>query len=212
MNKQKIIKYILIAIPLLFLAKCGVESTIYSANKIPEINPNPMHKMRVHGKFPFEDANLSFTIGYVNNNQKCDDTNWLAGTRFPQKREATFPAKIKNGIFESTIFLDYYLPGLCKYDASYMGFSYRNKLANRFKEMNFIKLVNKEIPQHAISVYCSSEINNGNIKCKLQKDEHFIERVPRDDSLKLYYFLFNHNEVSDSHQEIKINFIFEGEK
>lgn len=118
MNTKKIIKYTLIAIPLLFLAKWGIESVIYNSNKTPEINPNPTHKIRVHGKFPFEDdVNMQIAILYITTNPECDNNNWLAGIRFAQMYMKPFSTTTKNGTFESTVYLDSYLPGVCKWRA-----------------------------------------------------------------------------------------------
>ncbi len=217
MNSNKIIKYILIAIPLVFLAKWGIETAIYNSNKIPEINPHPTQKVRIHGKFPFEEGNLKFTVTYVNNNRKCDDTNWFAGTRFPQRREITFPTNIKNGTFESTVFLDYFLPGACDYRASYIAFYFKNHKANRHGGTNFAKFVDKNIPQHEVLVNCSEwKFNNEVYRCELEKNEYFIIRSSLDDSQQntpsLGYFINNYNEISHLQKDIEVNIKFIGEK
>lgn len=118
MNIKKIIKYILIAIPALFLTKCGVEAVMYNANLKPDINPNPTHKMKVHGNFPFEDEiKLDMAVLYITTNPICDNNNWLAGIRFPQRFMKFFPATVKDETFKSDIYLDSYLPGFCKWQA-----------------------------------------------------------------------------------------------
>lgn len=118
MNTKKIIKYILIAIPLLFLAKWGIETVMYDSNKIPDVNPHPTQKVRVHGEFPLEkDINMKIAVIYINKNPKCDRKVLLAGTQFPQKQEVTFPITIKDGKFESIVNLDDYLPGVCDWRA-----------------------------------------------------------------------------------------------
>lgn len=118
MNIKKIIKYILIAVPVLFLAKCGVETVIYDTNKIPEINPYPKDKVRIYGKFPFEnDVNMKITILYINKNRECDDRVWLAGTQFPRQAKKIFSTDIKNQSFESMVDLDYFVPGVCQWKA-----------------------------------------------------------------------------------------------
>ncbi len=118
MNIKKIIKYVLIAVPLLFLAKWGIESVVYDSNKTPEINQNPTHKMRIHGKFPFGDTvKADMEALYITTNPKCDTNNWIAGIIFPQRFKKSFPATIKDGIFESDIYLDSYLPGMCEWQA-----------------------------------------------------------------------------------------------
>lgn len=118
MNIKKIIKYILIVVPVLFLAKCGVEAVMYNTDLTPEINPNPMHKLRVHGNFPFEDeVKLDMAVLYITTNPICDKNNWLAGIRFPQRFMKSFPATVKDGGFESDIYLDSYSSGFCKWQA-----------------------------------------------------------------------------------------------
>lgn len=118
MNIKKTIKYILIVVPLLFLAKWGIESAIYHSNKTPEINQNPTHKMRVYGDFPFEnEVKLDMAVLYITTNPICDNNNWLAGIRFPQRFMKSFPATVKDGVFESDIYLDSYMPGMCEWQA-----------------------------------------------------------------------------------------------
>jgi len=118
MNTRKIIKYILIAVPLLFLAKSGIESIIYNSNKIPDINPNPKEKLRIYGKFPFEnDVDMKITVHYMNINPECDRKLLLAGTQFSQKAKKVFSTDISNGNFESNIYLDYFSQGICKWKA-----------------------------------------------------------------------------------------------
>jgi hypothetical protein len=117
MNK-KIIKYILIAIPALFLAKCGVEAVAYNADLAPTINPNPIHKIRVYGNFPFKDeVKLDMGILFITTNPICDKVNWLAGIRFPHSFMKSFPATVKDGTFDSDIYLDSYTSGFCQWRA-----------------------------------------------------------------------------------------------
>ncbi len=118
MNTKKIIKYILIAIPLLFLAKWGIETVIYDSNKIPDINPHPTQKVRIHGKFPFEnDVNMKIAILYINKNPKCDRKLWIAGTQFPHVVKKTFSTDIKKQSYESMVNLDYFATGVCQWEA-----------------------------------------------------------------------------------------------
>lgn len=106
------------AVPLLFLAKLGIEKAIYDSNKTPEVNPNPKEKLRIFGKFPFEnEIDMNITILYINKNPECDRKLWLAGTQFPQTAEKNFSTNIENEVFESNIYLDSFLPGVCKWKA-----------------------------------------------------------------------------------------------
>mgnify|MGYP001002815359 CR=1 FL=1 len=116
MNIGKIIKYILIAIPLLYLAQCGYYK--FESTKSPEINPNPKEKMRIYGKFPFEkDLKLDIGLLYLTTNPKCDEGIFSAGPRFGQRFMKLFPATVKNGKFESDVYLDYYRSGMCEWRA-----------------------------------------------------------------------------------------------
>jgi|GEM_PF-1308489 len=118
MNKRKIIKYILIAVPVLFLAKWYIETAYYNSNKTPEINPNPQEKLRIYGTFPLEnDVNMKIAIQYINKNPKCDYKVWIEGVSNPNSKVKIFPTNIKNQSYESTVDLDYYKPGICKWEA-----------------------------------------------------------------------------------------------
>jgi len=115
---KKIIKYILIAVPALFLTKCAVELTMSSAGSSPSINSNPTHKMKIHGKFPFEDeVKLDMGLLFITTNSMCDNKNWLAGIQVPHRFMKSFPATVKDGVFESDIYLDSYSSGICGWEA-----------------------------------------------------------------------------------------------
>lgn len=63
------IKYILIIVPLLYLAKIGLMIAFYKYNEHPNINPNPTDKIRIYGKTSFgKDCKLFFNIRYIPNN------------------------------------------------------------------------------------------------------------------------------------------------
>ncbi|MGE3613672.1 MAG: hypothetical protein AB7G20_09390 [Sulfurimonas sp.] len=118
MNIKKIIKYILIAVPLLFLAKWGIESVIYNSNKIPEINPNPKEKLRIYGKFPLDSKKfyIKASVRYIATNPKCDNVVWLAGTRFTQKKYLDLNATMSDNYYELNIHNDYYKHGICDWN------------------------------------------------------------------------------------------------
>lgn len=115
MNIKKIIKYILIAVPLLFLAKWGIEKVVYDSNKIPEINPNPKEKVKVYGKFPLDPSKyyIKASVRYIATNPKCDNVVWLAGTRFAQDENFDLNATMSDNHYELTIYNDYYKNGAC---------------------------------------------------------------------------------------------------
>ena len=94
MNIKNITKYTLIAIPLLFLAKCGAESTM------PDINPHPIDKMRIYGKTSFgQECKLLFNIKYAPNDSfGMRQTQWIK-----------VPTDIKkDGSYEAIVYKDYY--------------------------------------------------------------------------------------------------------
>lgn len=94
MNIKKTIKYILIAVPLLFLAKCGAESAM------PDINSHPIDKMRIYGKTSFgQECKLLFNIKYAPNDSfGMRQTQWIK-----------VPTDIKkDGSYEAIVYKDYY--------------------------------------------------------------------------------------------------------
>lgn len=117
MNIKKIIKYILIAISLLFLAKWGIEKVIYDSNKIPEINPHPKEKLRIYGKFPL-DSNKYYihtSVSYFASNQQCDTQHWLAGASSEQEAYQDFNATMLDDSYEVIVYDDYYTRGVCNW-------------------------------------------------------------------------------------------------
>lgn len=129
MNIKKIIKYTLIALPLLFLAKWGVESAIYDSNKIPDINPNLKEKLRIYGKFPL-DLNkyyIKATVRYIATNPKCDNVIWLAGARFAQDEQIDLNATMSDNHYELTIYNDRYQQGVCNWQIGEIGISTTQK-------------------------------------------------------------------------------------
>lgn len=115
MNIKKAIKYALIVIPLLLLAKFGIEKVIYDSNKIPEINPHPKEKLRIYGKFPLDPNTycIKATIRYIATNPKCDNVIWLAGARFAQDEQIDLNATISDNHYDLSIYRDYYKQGVC---------------------------------------------------------------------------------------------------
>lgn len=133
MNIQKVIKYTLIAIPLLFLAKFGVEKVIYDSNKIPEINPHPKEKVRIYGKFPL-DSNKYYihtSVSYFASNPKCDTQVWLAGTSFSQEAYQDFNATMLDDGYEVIIYDDYYKRGVCNWKIENIGLNILSKDTNQ---------------------------------------------------------------------------------
>ena len=116
MNKQKIIKYILI-IPLLFLVKFGVEEVIYSTNKIPEINLEPKEELRIYGRFPFDPQKyyMKAFVYYFASNPKCDTQHLLAGTSSRQEVYQDLNVVVFDDNYKITVYDDYYKRGVCEW-------------------------------------------------------------------------------------------------
>lgn len=94
MNIKKAIKYTLIAVPLLFLVKCAAESPI------PDINVQPVDKMRIYGKTSFgQGCKLTFNLKYAPNDSfGMRQTQWIK-----------VPTNIKkDGSYEAIVYKDYY--------------------------------------------------------------------------------------------------------
>ena len=94
MNTKKIIIFTLIAVTILFLAKCGAESTT------PDINSHPVDKMRIYGQTSFgKECKLLFNVKYAPNDSfGMRQTQWLK-----------VPANIKkDGSYEVIVYKDYY--------------------------------------------------------------------------------------------------------
>lgn len=94
MNTKKIIIFTLLAVPILFLVKCGAESTM------PDVNPNAIDKMKIYGKTSFgKECKLSFNFKYAPNESfGMRQTQWLK-----------IPTDIKkDGSYEVIVYKDYY--------------------------------------------------------------------------------------------------------
>lgn len=115
MEKRKIIKYILIAVPVLFLAKWYIETAYYNSNKTPEINPNPQEKLRIYGKFPLDEKKyyIGIVLDYLATNPKCDEINWFEGTRFSRIIYQELNATISDKHYSISINNDKYKNGRC---------------------------------------------------------------------------------------------------
>ncbi len=94
MNLKKIIKYILIAVPLLFIAKYSIESISGNANK------SPVDKIKIYGQSLFgTECKLLFNIKYVSNNKfGTRETQWIK-----------VPANLKkDGSYEALVYKEHY--------------------------------------------------------------------------------------------------------
>lgn len=220
MNMKKIIKTILIAIPVLFLAKCGVETVVYNTDLTPKVNPNPTQKMRVYGNFPFEDeVKLGMGILYITTNPMCDKVNYAAGIRFPHRFMKSFPATVKDGAFESDIYLDSYTSGFCKWRA--YGVYILPPKKTFVKELSIL-----EEPIGVIAYEPFKEQGQTlDVEC-IKRSDVFYKGLPKEVSLQRYYCNYIGEisrpipdsgakpkaNISSSQKEVEINFINKGLK
>ncbi len=119
-NNTKKIKKMAIVIALLLtpIAYHYAKIAFYNSNSTPDINPHPTLKMRVYGDYPFEkDTNMKIGIRFQNKNKNCNRDKWLLDDGGSRHKIKTFPTTIKNGKFESIIYFDSYLPGICQWEA-----------------------------------------------------------------------------------------------
>jgi len=232
MNIKKIIKYILIVVPALFLAKCGVETVMYNTDLTPEINSNPTHKMKVHGNFPFEDeVKLDMAVLYITTNPVCDKNNWLAGIRFPQRFMKSFPATVKDGAFESDIYLDSCLPGFCKWQAYGVYISPQKKKDDLVDKLDTtekgsekkISILSTRIGVVAYESF-KQQGESLDVECIKRKDVKW-KGLPKEETFTSYYCKYlgeisrprdySSNlkaNISSSQKEVEINFINKGFK
>jgi hypothetical protein len=98
MTTKKIIKYTLIALPLMLLTNCIGQEIIRSIP--PTINPSPTAQLKIYGKFPFEKScTLTLNIKYAPNDSfGMRQTQWIK-----------VPTDIKkDGSYEAIVYKDYY--------------------------------------------------------------------------------------------------------
>lgn len=229
MNTNKIIKYILIAIPALFLAKCGVEAVVYNADLTPKINPNPTHKMKVYGNFPFEDeVKIDMGILFITTNPVCDKVNWLAGIRFPHRFMKSFPATIKDGAFKSDIYLDNYTSGFCKWRAYGVYISPQKNKDDSIKYNTNKKQLGKKIPiletNIGVITYDTLQEHGETLDVECVKRNNVLWKgLPKEKTFTSYYCKYLgeisrprdyssnlKTNISSSQKEVEINFINKG--
>lgn len=166
MNIKKAIKYTLIAISLLLLAKFGIEKVIYDSNKIPEINPHPKEKLRIYGKFPLEPKMyyIHTLVSYFASNQKCDTQHWFAGASSEQEAYQDLNATMFDNGYEVVVYDDYYTRGLCNWKIENINLSIVSKDNNQtsyvvsFSTNNKIKYKDNNINSNEpINFICNSE-------------------------------------------------------
>lgn len=212
MNTKKIIKYTLIAIPVLFLAKFGIETVIYDSNKIPDINPHPTKKVRIYGKFPLDPNKyyIKAIVDYIAINPKCDNVNWFEGARFSEIKYQEINATILDNNYELDIFSDYYKTGFCDWKMHDIDLTIIEK--NRIDDLSYH--VSFSATKRGLSIY-----DNSRVLIQAKSPLNFICNYEYDASSDYTHYLCedktqniisdNHNDVmflSDSQTEFEVNF------
>lgn len=221
---KKAMKWIVLLIAMITLAKCGYDEIIYG-DMTPKINPNPVKKVRIHGKFPFDkNVTLELRVGYINNNRKCNKIGKVFGI-FPavelkQKVYKVYKTTIKNGNYEAYFYQDYFLPGACEWKLGFVGLAL---LGDRIDYdanesiQEYIRFSQDKQTSHPINVTCNIHMSywaDGKpfqvLDCRLPKDKNYREGGIPDEGVSDYTHT-QYNEVSYLQKNIELNFIKKGE-
>lgn len=167
MNIKKVIKYTLIAVPLLFLAKWGVEKVVYDSNKIPEINPKAKERVRVFGKFPLDPSKyyIKAFVLYFASNPQCDTQHWLAGASSEQEVHQEMNATILDDGYEVIVYNDYYRRSVCNWKIENIGLNIVSKDTNQTSYVvgftTHIKIPSNDTPKakSPVNFVCNYEHN-----------------------------------------------------
>lgn len=202
MNKRKIIKYILIAVPVLFLAKWYIETAYYNSNKTPERNPNPQEKLRIYGKFPLDSNKyyIKASVRYIATNPKCDNDNWFEGARFAQAKGIDVNASMSNGYYEINIFNDRYKFGRCEWQVGEIGIETILKNTNKgLYYLHFVttrSITTDDILGQAVLENVYSPLN---LTCNFERISTDYTRYFCNDSSQTMFF-------PNSQKEFELNF------
>lgn len=232
---RKISIMIISIIAMISLAKCGYDEMVYR-DKTPQINPNPTKKVRIHGKFPFdENVTLKFNVAYVNKNPKCDTIHKAFGVftaAVTKKIEQldSLPATInKDGTYEATVFLDSYLPGVCEYEPLFMDFKFKDKTYEDGGAGLLVRFVNKNVQKHDVNISCelykrkfewAKSSNESGYYCELEKNQYFVDYSKMvQTTIQTHRYSVedlalhgDYNEISIQQKDIKVNFSLKGKK
>ena len=232
MNTKKIIKYILIiAVPLLLLAKCSMQEII---NVLPPLlNSHPKEKVRIYGNFPYkDDVEFGLQATYIATNSICDSVS-IDITRKAERKIAINP--IWNGNdFEAEVFHDYLSSGICGWELGAISYTVKGKpggvIVNNEWEFNGKRMaqvdtfacisdvasVHQDIPVECkkMSGYCD------NLKPKEMQKECIDCRHIDDESIRYvdnerFHASYSYNNawctgIPKTQKEIRLNFIDKG--
>lgn len=126
MNIKKVIKYtLIIAIPLLLLAKCSMQEII---NVLPpSLNSHPKEKLKVYGNFPLkDDVEFGLQATYANNNSLCDSYAISLYRETEIELDIT-PIWKEGNNFEADVYHDYFSSGICGWKLVAVGYTTKSK-------------------------------------------------------------------------------------
>lgn len=125
MNIKKIIKYtLIIAVPLLLLAKCSMKEII---NVLPPtLNTDPKEKVRIYGNFPYKNkVDFGLQATYIATNSICDSVS-IDITR-KAEREIEIKPVWKGNDFEAEAYHDYLSSGICGWKLGAISYTMKSK-------------------------------------------------------------------------------------
>lgn len=176
----KIIIFTLIAVPILFLVKCGADSTT------PDINSHPVDKMRIYGQTSFgKECKLLFNVKYAPNDSfGMRQTQWIK-----------VPMNIKkDGSYEVIVYKDYYKQMFSKWKIA----AFNPEFQCQGYEKGGIAMLN---------LSDKSTVVKRQINCTHEDQEHLGKRVTcAVGNTRSIGF----EEVSNSQKEIEVNIADKG--
>lgn len=234
MSIKKIIKYILIvAVPLVLLAKCSMNEII---NVLPPtLNAEPKEKVRIYGNFPYKnDVEFGLQATYIATNSICDSVS-IDITR-KAEREIVIKPVWEGNDFEAEVYHDYLSSGICGWKLGAISYTVKGKpsgvvVSNEWnfngKRMAQIDtfacvsdeaVIHQDIPVECkkMSGYCDNlepkKMHKECIDCRHIDDEknHYVdkERFPASYSYRLSWC----TTIPKTQKEIQLHFIDKGWK
>lgn len=180
------IKYILIIVPLLYLAKIGLMIAFYKYNEHPNINPNPTDKLKIYGKTSFgQECKLLFHTTYIPNNS----------LGFINSERDKVPATIKqDGTYEATIYKDHFKQMFSTW-----------KMVNFYPEFQCPGYTQGGVAM--LNLSDKSKLTKSQINCTQEDNERLGKRVT---CAVGNTHSVGFEEVSNSQKELEVDFVDKG--
>jgi len=126
MSIKTIIKYtLIIAVPLVLLAKCSMKEII---NVLPPtLNDDPKEKVRIYGNFPYKnDVEFGLQATYISTNSICNSVS-IDITRKAEREIKIKPIWKEGNNFEAEIYHDYLSSGICGWKLGAISYTMKSK-------------------------------------------------------------------------------------